>query len=192
MHLGLAIYSEATLPSDYLRKSGHCKQLLGWSSPKLEKLSIVDATATETSLTYVPEHMCSNLTRLFGIVRWPWLSWLLLSGLFVHGNEFLAFLQRHKPTLENLSFSYIMLKSESWRIIFTQLRGGVLTSVDFLELYVRDTAKAILRFGTKYDQSWDSTRKALISYIIDEEPWQSEVLPAGSSMDAQDTNDHFC
>ncbi len=160
---------------------GKYRRLLEWSNRNLEKLSVDDSM----KVAFVPV-----FANVFGTIHWPRLRKLTLKGFSVHGDELSAFLQRHKKTLTNLRLLDITLQSASWRKVFTQLRGGALTSVAFRKLGVIGKEETFDGCDCGDYVSRESLREGLRSFIIGEQPWPSKVLPAILSRDVGDTEGH--
>ena len=179
-YLGLAIHSNDIDLCQHVVESGQCRQILEWSSPKLERLSVTDPQ--------ILEH--EPFADVFGTIRFPRLSSLALDGFWVHGDDLIALLQRHKPTLKSLQLRAITLKSASWLKVFTELRGGALTFINFHQLRVSDAEEEFLSCACGIDGLSAIWRKAADSYIVEEQTWPS-LLPAFLSRNVVDPGDQW-
>ena len=181
---------ELPIPNNYLRNSADAvtaRGVLNWCSPNLQELSLVDSTIDPypAGLLYIPD----LFELALGDTHWPRLSSLSLKGFEVDGNTLITLLLRHRSTLKKLYLSNMRLQSGSWRKVFTELRGGAVTFVGCQKLYVGERSPMSSFCATNQDVSWDIVQKNLQSFIVEGQPWPSNVMPASLSQDNDDQTD---
>ena len=162
-------------------------EVLRWCSLNLEKLSITDSRSSPHPLW--PPNTTGILEHIFGDIRWSRLSSLSLDGFIVDGDSLITVFQHHKSTLTKLCLLRIKVKFASWQQIFTELQGGALTVIDFQDLYVGETEHKALGRASDDDGSWDVLQKGLHSFIVDGQPWPSDILSANLSQDDRQLDD---
>ena len=160
------------------------REVLGWCNPNLQELSIVDSRWSR--FYSEPVNAPHALKLVFGDTHWRRLSSLSLKQFAVDGDTLITILRRHKSTLKQLFMSDMLLLSASWQKSFTELQGGVLALIDFQGLHVSDVWTVALGYVGDDNASWDVMQKGLHSFIVDKQPWPSDILPAGLSRHIDD------
>lgn len=111
----------------HLLDRGRCARFLGLVT-NLESLSLSIGHVTSTPF------VCLGVPQFFGDTTWPHLRRLELGGFYATTSVLRNLFSRHKPTLEILVLTDVLLDSESWFPVFADLQGGVLRDISVYHL----------------------------------------------------------
>ena len=122
--------------------------------------------------------------RIFSMAHWSSLASVVVQGIIVNADDLNGFVDRHSASLEYLSLDMMLLKSGSWKSVFTSMQGRkALNIVTVGNLIVGDVDSEHLWAPILIP--WDAASEDLLSaFILRGEKWSPD-LPAGYSQEAK-------